>query len=155
MPRSRHTSNPVSYHKPTGQYYVTRGGRRVYLGCEKSQALERYFMLGLGFQLAPQEPKAATAVPPIAAKELASRFLAAQRANWRNPQSTLRTYKDWLGRFLKDHPRLWAQDFTAEAFAAWKLSLRERGYSAESINHYLVAVPNVDCSRQRHQSITL
>jgi len=32
MSRSRPASNPISYHKHTKQYYVTRGGRRIYLG---------------------------------------------------------------------------------------------------------------------------
>jgi len=64
----------------------------------------------------------------------------AQQANWRNPKTTLKCYKDWLGRFIKDHPQLRIADFTIEKFAAWKLSLKERGYSPESINHYLGAV---------------
>ena len=45
-----------------------------------------------------------------------------------------------LGRFLKDFPRLRAVDLTVEMFTKWKLSLRNRGYSPESINHYLSAV---------------
>ena len=53
MPRSRPTSNPISYHKHTRQYYVTRGGRRIYLGSDKEQALEKYHRLGLGLQLGP------------------------------------------------------------------------------------------------------
>jgi hypothetical protein len=46
MPRSRPTSNPISYHKHTKQYYVTRSGRRIYLGSDKEQALEKYHRLG-------------------------------------------------------------------------------------------------------------
>jgi integrase len=76
----------------------------------------------------------------LSAKELANRFLAAQQANWRNPTTTLRGYREWLGRFLGDHPGLMAQDLTVEQFASWKLSLKKREYSAESINHYLTAV---------------
>lgn len=56
------------------------------------------------------------------------------------PGKTLSTYRDWLGRFLKDHPNLLAGDLTVETFAKWKMSLRDRGYSSESINHYLSAV---------------
>lgn len=41
MSRSRPASNPLSYHKPTGQYYVTREKRRVYLGCDRDEALLR------------------------------------------------------------------------------------------------------------------
>jgi len=33
-------------------------------------------------------------------KELANRFIATQRANWRNPEATLKCYTDWLGRLL-------------------------------------------------------
>jgi len=33
-----------------------------------------------------------------------------------------------------------ASEVTVEIFAMWKVSLKERGYSVESINHYLVAV---------------
>jgi integrase len=73
-------------------------------------------------------------------KELANRFLAAQRANWRNPETTLKCYTDWLGRFLADHPGVRVVEFSVERFVSWKLSLKERGYSAESINHYLGAV---------------
>jgi integrase len=137
MPRSRPASNPVSYHKHTKQYYVTRGGRRIYLDTDREEAVRRYHEMGLGYEIQPGEPAVQVS---LMAKELANRFLAAQRANWRSPEVTLKSYKDWLGRFLTDHPRLRAADFTVEAFADWKLSLKERGYSAESINHYLSAV---------------
>jgi len=33
-----------------------------------------------------------------------------------------------------------AAEFTVERFASWKLSLKERGYFTESIDHYLGAV---------------
>jgi len=137
MSRSRPASNPISYHKHTRQYYVTRGGRRIYLGADEDNALDKYHRLSLGI-----EPVQAQPVPlnKITAKELANRFLAVQQANWQNPETTLKSYKDWLGRFLRDHPRLWVADFTVEKFAVWKLSLKERDYSPESINHYLGAV---------------
>jgi len=138
MSRSRPASNPISFHKHTKQYYVTRGGKRIYLGSDKEQALEKYHRLGLGLQLTAVEEIAPN--PLISAKELANRFIAAQRANWRNPETTLKCYTGWLGRFLRDHPRLMAADLTVEVFADWKLSLKERKYSAESINHYLSAV---------------
>ncbi len=138
MPRSRPTSNPISYHRHTKQYYVTRGGKRLYLGSDKEQALRRYHEVGLSGTVGSIEQ----ASPPVdlSAKELANRFLAAQRANWRNPQGTLKSYRDWVGRFLKDHRQLRVAEFTIERFASWKLSLKERGYSPESINHYLSAV---------------
>jgi integrase len=137
MSRSRPASNPISYHKHTKQYYITRGGKRVYLGSDRDQALKRYHEFGLG-----TEPVGEESSPPVdvRVKDLANRFLAAQQANWRNPASTLKCYKDWLGRFIKDHPRLRAVDFTVERFAAWKLSLKASNYSPESINHYLGAV---------------
>jgi integrase len=136
MPRSRPASNPISYHKHTKQYYVTRGGKRIYLGSDKDQAIERYHRHGLGFEPAQKETG-----PPVGvtAKDLANRFITAQQANWRNPKTTLKCYKDWLGRFIKDHPRLKASEVTVEKFAIWKLSLKERNYSPESINHYLGA----------------
>jgi len=135
--RSRPTSNPISYHKHTRQYYVTRGGKRIYLGSDKDQAINRYHRLGLGIQSIQEENE-----PPlgITIKDLANRFIVAQQANWRNPETTLKCYKDWLGRFIKDHPGMKASEVTVEKFAMWKLSLKERGYSVESINHYLVAV---------------
>jgi integrase len=137
MPRSRPASNPISFHKHTKQYYVTRGRKRIYLGSDKEQALIKYHRLGLGVKSIQQEP-----APPveITIKELANRFIVAQQANWRNPKTTLKCYRDWLGRFLKDHPRLKAVNFTVEKFAAWKISLKKRDYSPESINHYLSAV---------------
>jgi integrase len=137
MSRSRPTSNPVSYHKHTKQYYVTRGGKRIHLGTDKERAIKKYHRMGLGIEPAQQE-----LAPPveITIKELANRFIAAQQANWRNPTATLKCYKDWLGRFIKDHPRLKVANFTVEKFARWKLSLKEREYSPESINHYLSAV---------------
>ncbi len=137
MPRSRPASNPLSFHKPTGQHYVTRSGRRIYLGANREDALEKYHRMSLKLG-ASEKPSAVPAV--ISGKELANRFLEAQQANWRNPADTRRGYRDWLGRFLKDHPRLRAGDFTVEMFATWKLSLKRRGYSAQSINHYLSAV---------------
>jgi len=42
MSRSRPASNPVSYHKHTGQCYVTRAGGRIYRGSDRDQALSRY-----------------------------------------------------------------------------------------------------------------
>jgi integrase len=137
MSRSRPASNPISYHKHTKQYYVTRGGKRIYLGSDKDEALKKYHRLGLGFELAPREPVLRLG---ISVKELANRFIATQRANWKAPKTTLRSYKQWIGRFLKDHLRLKAVDFTVENFARWKISLKERNYSPESINHYLSAV---------------
>jgi len=137
MSRSRPASNPISFHKHTKQYYVTRGGKRIYLDSVKEEAIKKYHRLGLGIEPLQQE-----SVPPveITIKELANRFITAQQANWRNPKTTLKCYKDWLGRFIKDHPRLKVADFTVERFAAWKISLKKRDYSPESINHYLSAV---------------
>jgi len=55
MPRRRPTSNPISYHKWTKQFYVTRSGRRIYLGPDKEEALKRHHRLGLGVALIQQE----------------------------------------------------------------------------------------------------
>lgn len=137
MPRSRPASDPLSFHRHTGQYYVTRAGKRVYLGADHDEALQEYHRLALG--LTP-EPAPQPVHVQISAKELANRFLEAQQANWRNPDQTLKAYRAWLERFLTDHRRLQAEDFTTEMFAAWKLSLRRRKYSPESINHFLCAV---------------
>jgi len=137
MSRSRPASNPVSYHKQTKQYYVTRGGRRTYLGPDKEEALKKYHRLGLGLELPQKELAPAV---EISVKELANRFIATQQANWRSPKETLKSYKDWLGRFIKDHPRLKVANFSVEDFADWKVSLKRRNYSSESINHFLVAV---------------
>ena len=136
MSRRRPASNPLSYHKHTGQYYVTRSGKRVYLGANRNEALEKYHRMNLGLA----EPDKPVGQVLLTAKELANRFLAAQQANWRNPVTTLASYKHWIVRFLKDYPKLRIQDFTVEMFAAWKISLRKRDYSPESINHYLSAV---------------
>ena len=137
MSRSRPATNPISFHKHTKQYYVTRGGKRIYLGSDQEQALKKYHRLGLGLESVLQE-----SAPPVETriKELANRFIIAQQANWRNPETTLKCYKAWLGRFIKDHPRLKVADFTVERFATWKISLKKRDYSPESINHYLSAV---------------
>ena len=137
MSRSRPASNPLSFYKPTGQFYVTRAGRRIYLGVDQDEALQQYHRLALGKEAmgAPPEPDRLMMV-----RELANRFLAAQQANWKSPERTLRSYTYWLGRFLKDHPRLRAADMTVEMFAAWKVSLRRRKYSPQSINHFLTAV---------------
>jgi len=136
MGRSRPATDPLSFHRPTGQHYVTRGGKRIYLGADRDEALKAYHRLSLP----DPEPDRSPPAPPLSAKELANRFVAAQQANWQNPRATLRCYREWLGRFLADHPRMWAGSFTVEAFAAWKLTLRARGYAAETINHFLNAV---------------
>ncbi|MCB9851913.1 MAG: hypothetical protein H6819_02360 [Phycisphaerales bacterium] len=136
MPRTRPASNPISFHKPSGQYYTTRRRRRVYLGTDYGDALARFYRLELG--LSP------TAAPPIdgtlTVKELASRYILAQQANWRNPKATAASYKSWLKLFLNDHPRMLAADFTVERFSAWKIALRQRRYAPETINHCLSAV---------------
>jgi integrase len=136
MPRSRPTSSPLSFHKATGQHYVTRAGRRIYLGADPHAALERYHRLALGIETTPQ----VHVVPTMTAKEIANRFISTQQANWRAVDTTVRCYRNWLGRFLEDHPGLLAANFTMEMFAAWKLSLRSRSCSPKSINHYLGAV---------------
>jgi hypothetical protein len=97
MPRTTPTPNPASYHKHTKQYYVMRGGKRNYLGSDKHQALKRYHRVGLG--LGPVQEEMAPLVD-ITIEDLANRSLVAQRANWRNPKTTLISYKDWLGRFI-------------------------------------------------------
>jgi integrase len=137
MSRTRPADNPVSYHKHTGQYYITRAGKRIYLGADKIEALQRYHRISLGQDMLPQEAKAD---PNISLKELANRFIAAQSANWKNPKVTLMSYKQWLKRFLEDHSRLKASQFTVERFADWKLSLKAQGYAPETINHFLCAV---------------
>jgi integrase len=116
---------------------VTRGGKRLYLGSNKDEALKKYHRLDSGLKPVQVETEP---IIGLTAKELSNRFVAMQQANWRNPEGTLKSYKDWLGRFLGDHPRLNIIDFTVERFAAWKLSLKKRGYSPESINHFLSAV---------------
>ncbi|MCH8147189.1 MAG: hypothetical protein IH987_04240 [Planctomycetes bacterium] len=98
--------------------------------------MKKYHLLAAG--VLPTGPP--DKILPISAKALANRFLAAQQANWRNRKKTLTVYRDWLGRFLKDHRGLNACEYTVEMFAAWKISLRERKYTPESINHYLSAV---------------
>ncbi len=136
MSRSRPASNPLSYHKHTGQYYVTRDRKRVYLGSDHDEAIEKYHRLALGL-IIPERPQTKSS---LSAKELANRFIATQQANWRNPDVTLSNYRNWLGRFLRDHAGLRAEDLTVEMFAAWKISLKKREYSPESINNYLGAV---------------
>lgn len=136
MGRSRPPSDPISFHGPTGQYYVTRGGRRTFLGTDRAEAIQAYHRLAL--RAAPVERPQSTV--PLTAKELANRFIAAQQANWRCGSTTIRGYENWFGRFLADHARLRADEFTVEMFAAWKLSLRCREYAPASINHFLKAV---------------
>ncbi len=136
MPRSRPVSSPLSFHKPTGQYYVTRAGKRVYLGADPDEALDKYKELEFGV---PRSESPAVYLP-ISAKELCSRFIRSQQANWRDPETTRKCYRNWLGRFLRDHPGLKVSDLTVEMFATWKLSLRRRKFKPRSINHYLNAV---------------
>ncbi len=138
MPRNRPARDPISFHKPTGQYYVTRGGKRVYLGCDHDEALAAYHRLALGVGQVKQAPVVGN--PAITAKELANRFIAAQQANWREVEDTKKDYRDWIHRFLKAHRGLKAADLTVEMFAAWKLSMRKKKYAAETINHSLNAV---------------
>ena len=91
MSRSRPASNPISFHKHTKQYYVTRAGKRIYLRTGREEALKKYHRVGLGFESTQQEP----AMPiEITIKELANRFIADQQANWQNPKATLKCYKD-------------------------------------------------------------
>jgi hypothetical protein len=42
MPRTRPSTRPLSFHGPTGQYYVTRARKRVYLGTDAKEALKKY-----------------------------------------------------------------------------------------------------------------
>ncbi|MCK4825175.1 hypothetical protein KA005_56020 [bacterium] len=72
MSRSKAASNPISFHKHTKQYYVTRVGKRIYLGSDREEALKKYHRMGLGFEPVQQE-----LTPPveITIKELANRFI--------------------------------------------------------------------------------
>ena len=140
MPRSRPASDPVSYHKQTGQFYITRLGHRIYLGADKPEALRKYHALAMGVDpFASRQAADPTSEQLMSVKELASRYIAAQKANWRTELAEA-NYRNWLGRFLKDHPQLRVGELNVERFAAWKLSLRKRGYAPDSINHYLKAV---------------
>jgi len=56
MRRSRPALAPLSFHKPTGKFYVTRGGKRIYLGADQDAALDKYHRLALG-QVVPAEPQ--------------------------------------------------------------------------------------------------
>ena len=86
MSRSRPASNPISYHKYTNQYYVTRGGRRIYLGTSKDDAIKKYHRLNL--EIEPVLPETVIQAE-ITVKELANRFITALQANWQNPNATL------------------------------------------------------------------
>ena len=55
MSRSRPASNPISFHKHTKQYYVTRGGKRIYLGADRGEAIKKYHRMGLGLEPVQQE----------------------------------------------------------------------------------------------------
>ena len=72
MSRSRQTSNPISYHKWTKQFYVTRAGRRIYLGSDEKEALKKYHQLGIGFE----SPQSELSPVVITVKEL-SKILTA------------------------------------------------------------------------------
>ena len=109
----------------------------VYLGSNKDEALKKYHRLNLQIEL--NQPETVVSVE-ITVKELANRFITSQQANWRNSEETLKCYKQWLGRFIKDRPRLKVVEFSVEKFARWKLTLKKRQYSSESINHFLSAV---------------
>ena len=115
MSKSRSASNPISYRKHPKQYYVTRGGKRIYLGSDKQEAIKKYHILAPGIEPVQQE-----FAPPveITIKELANRFIAAQRANWRNPKATLKCSKDRLGRFTKDQLRAFNQADKLHLFTA-------------------------------------
>ena len=68
MPRSRPASDPISFPKPTGQYYVTRGGKRLYLGADRDEAIRRYHRRSLGLS----EPDKSARGVEISAKDLAT-----------------------------------------------------------------------------------
>lgn len=111
MPRGRPAARPLSFHKPTGQYYVTRARKRTYLGADPKEAPEA---------LSPPRPWGGSHPRPdwdrtITARELANRFVAAQQANWRNPNGTLRCYSDWLGRTGKQAYVRCAPDASVDA----------------------------------------
>ncbi len=48
MPRSRPASNSLSLHKPTGQLYVTRAGKRIDLAADHELARRSTIALPLG-----------------------------------------------------------------------------------------------------------
>jgi hypothetical protein len=77
MSRSRPAPNLLSYHKHTGQYYVMKGGRRIYMGADRNEAVQRYHRLGLGLEPVKQE---AATVARLTVKDLANRFLTARQA---------------------------------------------------------------------------
>ena len=48
MPTSRPAGDPVSFPGPSDQYYVTRGGRRLYLGSDREIAMQKFHRLSAG-----------------------------------------------------------------------------------------------------------
>ena len=84
MSRSRPASNPLSYHKHTGQYYVTPDKKRVYLGSDRDEALQRYHHLALGMSPLVVDPEPlGPSASLMTVKGLANHFLAAQQTNWK------------------------------------------------------------------------
>ena len=78
MSRSRPASNPLSYHKPTGQYYVTRGKRRRYLGANRDEALVRVML-----QTELDIPSTVAAVGAFACRPLADGWWGHSRSDLR------------------------------------------------------------------------
>lgn len=54
-PRRRPASNPVSFHRPAKPYDVTRAGRRLDVGSDKSQAIKRFHEMGCVMPRKPPE----------------------------------------------------------------------------------------------------
>ena len=76
MSRKRPASDTISYHEHTNQYYVTRAGKRTYLGSDRKEALRRYHRISLGLDAVERQVELPT---ELTIKELASRFIAAQK----------------------------------------------------------------------------
>ncbi len=136
MPRSRPASRPLSYHKHTGQYYVTRKGKRVYLGADEPEALKKYHRLALGVSMHPRSRIDRS----LTAKELANRFLAIQQANWRAPETTLKSYTAWLGRFLRDYTSVsWLSPFLDTGFPTRLIEAHSSAPRGDHASRYLNA----------------
>lgn len=128
----------ITFHKPTGQYYVRLDGKIFYLGADKVEASKRYRQEIARWYARDCRPPA----PPqdeITITELLARYVPALKRE--NPKGThLSTVLHWLGQFERNMGGLPAVEFGPLALRRYRETLCDGTLSRGIVNRRTQAI---------------
>ncbi len=120
-----------------GWWVTDVGGQRTKLAEGKPNRKEAVQALRELLANSAYAPQGKT-TPQLAVWELCEKFL-----DWveiHRAEKTFADYKDWLGRWVKEHGKRRAREIRSLDLEGWKTDLKQRGLSNCTVNHAIVAV---------------